>query len=191
MIKKGERTEYPFHLRPFASTGETRGISLRGRVQRFSGEVFINYRLEGDLQSLVLPAPNRGFSRRHELWRKTCFELFFSVPDEASYWEVNLAPDGDWNCYNFAGYRREMQEEAAMDGIISHTDFVGREFSLSCHLPLGRLVADDQPLVLGIAAVLVDTAGAVSYWALDHCNNMPDFHDKTSFILQIAPMVKR
>jgi hypothetical protein len=153
--------------------------------------VFINYRLEGDLRSLVLPAPSRGFSRRHELWRQTCFEVFFGVPEEASYWEVNLAPDGDWNCYHFAGYRREMQQEAAMDKLISQAECVGREFSLSCHVALGGLVADWRPLALGIAAVLFDTAGNTSYWALDHCRSAPDFHDKNSFLLQLAPMVKR
>ena len=78
-----------------------------------------------------------------------------------------------------------------MDGVISHAEFVGREFSLSCHLPLDRLVADDQFLQLGISAVLVDTAGSVGYWALDHCRSVPDFHDKNSFLLQLAPMVER
>ena len=113
------------------------------------------------------------------------------MPEEASYWEVNLAPDGDWNCYHFAGYRREMQQEAAMDGVVSHAEYGLREFSLSCSMPLGGLVADCQPLALGISAVLVDTAGTVGYWALDHCRNVPDFHDKNSFLLQLAAMVEQ
>ena len=113
------------------------------------------------------------------------------MPEEASYWEVNLAPDGDWNCYHFAGYRREMQQEAAMDGVVSHAEYGLREFSLSCSMPLGGLVADCQPLALGISVVLVDTAGNVGYWALDHCRSIPDFHDKNSFLLQLAAMVEQ
>ena len=43
--------------------------------------------------------------RRDDLWTTTCFEAFLAAPGGQRYWEVNLAPNGDWAVYRFDRYR--------------------------------------------------------------------------------------
>ena len=46
--------------------------------------------------------------RADELWRSTCFELFISKPEASAYLELNISPDGGWNCYAFDSIRTGM-----------------------------------------------------------------------------------
>ena len=53
------------------------------------------------LNELVVPdglidGPQVAGQRRDELWTTTCFEAFLALPDQPGYWEINLAPNGDW-----------------------------------------------------------------------------------------------
>ena len=43
--------------------------------------------------------------RQDNLWRHTCFEVFLGRPGAKGYWELNIAPNGDWNLYQFSDYR--------------------------------------------------------------------------------------
>ena len=43
----------------------------------------------------LLDGPQQG-QRRDELWTTTCFEAFLAIPDASRYWEINLAPNGNW-----------------------------------------------------------------------------------------------
>jgi hypothetical protein len=47
----------------------------------------------------------------------------------------------------------------------------------------------DVYLSLGLAAVIEDLNGALSYWALKHPPGKPDFHHSDNFALQIEPSV--
>ena len=49
--------------------------------------------------------------RQDNLWKHTCFEAFFARPDSEQYWELNVAPSGHWNLYQFDGYRSGGREE--------------------------------------------------------------------------------
>ena len=40
---------------------------------------------------------------------------------------------------------------------------------------------------LGLTAVIEEANGAVSYWALAHPSPQPDFHNATSFVLELPP----
>jgi len=43
----------------------------------------------------------------------------------------------------------------------------------------------EAPLRLGLAAVVEDTRGVLSYWALRHADGPPDFHDPAGFTLRL------
>ncbi len=190
MTKTRERCVYPFKLRPFDFAGNSRGLTLGGTLQRLPGALCISYRLEGDLQAVVLPASNSLYSRRHELWRHTCFELFFGIPGNPQYWEVNLGPDGCWNLYHFVGYRLGMQEEAAVEVLTPRVIREGDSVSLVCQIDMRKLVPDRERLEVGVAGVVLDTSGTVAYWAIDHCEIVPDFHRRQSFLMALPGMAK-
>ena len=43
---------------------------------------------------------------------------------------------------------------------------------------------------IGLSAVIEDTAGSLSYWALHHPRSKPDFHHRGGFILRLtAPLL--
>ena len=192
MTKIAGRDCYLFQLRPFAFTWISRGLTFGGSLQRLPGILSIEYRLEGDLRSVVWPVPNLEISRRYELWRQTCFELFFGIPGEAAYWEVNLSPDGCWNLYHFTGYRQGMREDAAVDMLTSRITRESNRFSLSCRIDaLDRLFPDWLELEVGVAAVVMETMGAAAYWAIDHIETAPDFHCRRSFLITLPGVTSR
>ncbi|MFH0783101.1 MAG: DOMON-like domain-containing protein [Pseudomonadota bacterium] len=177
------RCEYHFQLRLFGgSARNSSGLALGGVLERLPGVLSINYLLDGDLSHVLWPAPaNQNFLRKHELWRQTCFEIFFGIPGDSAYWEMNLCPNGCWNLYHFTGYRRGMQEEAVVDRLTSHVGREGCRFHLSCRMDMHKLVPDYRKLEVGIAVVVFDTKGTETYWAIDHLANKPDFHNRRCF----------
>ncbi|MDK9705520.1 MAG: DOMON-like domain-containing protein [Desulforhopalus sp.] len=174
---------YPFQLRPFASTREAKALSLGGWLARLPGILTVEYQLAGDLRNITWPAPGAGVTRRHELWRHTCFELFFAIPGQPAYWEINLGPDGSWNVYSFAAYRQGMREEAAIDQLPCQTWQKDGMFSLSCRIDTSRLCVDAREIAVAIAGVVVFADGATSHWAIEHPEVQPDFHSRQGFSL--------
>jgi hypothetical protein len=47
------------------------------------------------------------------------------------------------------------------------------------------IVAADQPLAVGIAAVIQLAGGDLTYWALTHPGPQPDFHRRDSFLVEL------
>lgn len=141
--------------------------------------------MAGDLERIVLPAPALAASRRHELWRRTCFEVFFGMPGQRVYWEANFSSSGAWNIYRFTDYRQGMAEELRSDLPSCRAARDGSRLELSCSIDVHELCPDAEALALGIACVVMETSGRLSYWAIDHCGaSRPDFHDRRGFRLQ-------
>ena len=114
----------------------------------------IRYDLRGDLADLVMPAPVDMPARRHGPWEETCFEFFLGVKGYQQYWEFNLSPAGDWNVYRFAGYRQGMAEETAFTSLPFTVRRRPESLRLALELEVGRIISADQPLSVGIAAVI-------------------------------------
>ncbi|MBU1567307.1 MAG: DOMON-like domain-containing protein [Proteobacteria bacterium] len=191
MTETQGRHGYHFQLRPFAPVRDSHGFCFGGSLHRLPGVLAIEYRLEGDLRSVVWPAPCAAISRRHDLWRQTCFEIFFGIPGESAYWEVNLGPGGCWNLYHFTDYRQGMHEDASVDRLTCHMARDGDTFSLACRINVKKIVPDCLGLEVGAAGVVFDTTGAVSYWAIDHLEAMPDFHIRKSFLIVLPGVAKK
>ena len=68
--------------------------------------------LEGSLAA-TLPITNRVGQRQFGLWQHHCFELFIGELESNAYWELNLAPNGNWNCFEFSDYRKDQRESEA------------------------------------------------------------------------------
>ncbi|MDO1558613.1 DOMON-like domain-containing protein [Brevundimonas sp. 2R-24] len=162
-------------LRPFSVGGSPR-VQLEVWIERQGDRLWLRYLAEGEVDRVDWPAP-AGNQRADELWRHTCFEAFVRTPD--GYREFNLSPSGHWASYRFDGYRSGMalaDEIVDILGLNGAGDMVALEAAID--LPSGA----DR---LGLSAVIEDVDGGISYWALAHPSDKPDFHHPDSFILEL------
>ena len=165
-------------LVPHPSTPSAAVQSLFVHVRRAPGELSLRYILAADLGRLRIGAP-RPAARVDGLWRHTCFELFVASGGPA-YREFNFSPSGEWAAYAFAAYRAGGSPLDCAPPQI-HCQRADEALVLEAH----TTAVPEGPLQLGLSAVLEDSAGGLSYWALCHAAAKPDFHDRTSFTLAL------
>jgi hypothetical protein len=160
-------------------------LAITGSVWRQGDILSLQYRVSGDIGKLVFSLPEGRAHRRHGLWQRSCFEAFLGTRGAAQYWEVNLAPCGDWNVYAFSGYREGMVEETAI-GSLPFSFHVGDdEIWLDLQLDLRPLFCPRQVIEVGISAVMEHRDGANSLWALRHQGLVADFHHRSGFLLAL------
>jgi hypothetical protein len=174
-----------FSLQPFSPIGPPLTIEITGQIIRRPRQLAIRYDLRGDLSEVIIPAPAALPARRAGLWEETCCEFFLGVKDSPEYWEFNLSPAGHWNVYRFAGYRQGMAEETALTSLPVSVRRGSDSLELGLELDVGGIVAADQPLMVGIAAVIKLTGGELTYWALTHPGPAADFHRRDSFVVEL------
>ena len=123
------------------------------------------------------------------LWQHTCFEAFVGVVGVSGYWEFNVSPAGDWNVYRFSGYRTGQSLELAYGTLpLSVSVQPGLlQLELCCSMPptLHGQFKAGTGLELGLTAVLEVQGGELSYWALEHAGQEPDFHDRRSWVMRL------
>jgi hypothetical protein len=147
----------------------------------------VSWALQGDLSGLVLPPLAETPSRADGLWKTTCFEVFVRPgPRGAAYAEFNNAPSGDWAAYAFTGYREGMSNLPGLPQAGWECRSTGDGFYFDAILDLGGFPR--APFRLGITAVIEETNGRKSYWALAHPPGAPDFHHVDGFVLELAPV---
>jgi hypothetical protein len=170
-----------FTLQPFAGQ-TTAGLSLAGTIERRESAITLSFVLAGDLDALAIPAPDPVPVRAENLWQATCFEMFWTEEGKENYWELNLAPTGNWNAYAFSAYRQGMRREER----IPCPSFDARrrpEFILSTKLDLSGLHHGRAPLRVGLCAVLKEKSNRLTCWALAHPEKKPDFHAAAGFAI--------
>ncbi|MBX3702355.1 MAG: DOMON-like domain-containing protein [Steroidobacteraceae bacterium] len=149
------------------------------------GGLALHYRVDGTMAGLRW-AVDREPGRADGLWQHGCFEVFLQGDGHAGYLEFNFAPCGSWAAYRFEG-RRSGRESPAMP--VPRIEFgSGPE-----HAELNVAIAPDAlaefagstTIRAGLAAVLEDGRGRLSYWALAHAAEAPDFHDPATFTIAL------
>lgn len=173
----------PFSLRAFPVGGRVLAVTITGQAERNRETLQLFYRLAGDLNGLALPPPAAVPALKNRLWEDTCLEFFLAPNDRESYWEANFSPAGHWNLYRFDRYREGMAEEKQISTIPAQWHHTATGLELTLELDLAPLVAADQAIMVGINAVLRETSGAISHWALLHPQPQPDFHHRAGFLL--------
>ena len=181
MTSAQKRYQRFFQLQPFVPDADFQNFQLSGSLDRLPGILSIEYRLVGDLPKVIWPVLCSSILRRHELWRQTCFELFFGAIGELGYWEVNLAPNGCWNLYHFNEYRQDMLEDTAVEHLHIRTVKDGNTFSLFCRVDIDKLIPESKGIEVGVAGIILNRMGETAYWAIDHLKNIPDFHNRQTF----------
>ena len=149
---------------------------LEAKVARSDESIDFVWTVSGNIGALAAPAPAAP-ARKDGLWRHTCFEAF--LQDGDGYVELNVSPSGEWAAYRFDGYRTGMTPaELAQPHVQVRA---GRDvLEVSARFVLaatGRL---------GLAAVIEEAGGRISYWALAHGGAKPDFHDRGTFVIDLA-----
>lgn len=141
----------------------------------------LDYRLSGAPATLRLPAPLATPGAADGLWQHTCCELFVAEAGEA-YREFNFSPSGEWAAYAFSTCRQRVDwAPHAAPQIRVHAE--AETLTLSAFLPIALL--PPQAVALGLSAVIETADGQLSYWALHHAGERPDFHRRESFRLAL------
>ncbi len=172
-------------LLPHNRPDELVGLRLAAAATRISSKLKLRYRLEGPINNLVIPTVTEGAVRSDYLWKDTCFEAFWSMPEQTFYWELNISPNTNWNIYKFNSYRngqREQEHKHSLNFSISKT---ANSVSVGISVELDPQIPLNSEMELGFASVLKQKNGNLSYWALTHNAKDPDFHQRDSFLLKL------
>lgn len=130
------------------------------------------FRLEGRISKIRL-TPHAPPQREDNLWKTTCFEIFWQPIGGTSYREFNLSPSSKWACYDFESFREGMRD-APVEAIAiacSQTDSeLVLKANIACELP--------DPAQVALNAIIEHADGGLQYWALAFGPGKPDFHSE-------------
>lgn len=178
-----------FRLQPFRSAGTLPRVKVAGRIARDGNSLAIHYAVHGALANMVIPDSVERPTRKHGLWKESCFEFFVAVRDASRYWEFNLSPSGHWNVYRFTGYREGMREERSFASLPFKINLGPGTLSLTLECSLDSIIPPAQAVDLALCAVIKHTDGPVTYWALTHRGPQPDFHLRDGFLITLSGSV--
>lgn len=175
-------------LQPFATTPSSETFQVLCDVELTADALELRYRIQGPIDSLVLPQEVGNPQFRDELWMSTCLEVFLQPQGQTTYEEWNFSPSGNWAYYHFREYRRpsdgglKLQPLEPLQWIRNN-----HQLLLQVDIPLFQTFTHvDEILQYGVTAVLQLKNGEKQYWALQHAGDRPDFHLATSFVGQKA-----
>jgi hypothetical protein len=156
---------------------------VSGHIRRDGSIVHLHYELKGT-RSVRVSAPTPP-DRRYDLWEATCFEWFVGVPGTIDYWEFNMAPSGQWNCFYLADYRQGLREEGAIAVLPFRVSEEDDRLTLEVAVDLGAFIPAEQPIEVAMTTVVQAQSGALHYLALAHCGDQADFHLRESFQIRL------
>lgn len=151
-----------------------RGVSVE--LERNGSETYLRYAVDGT-DEVIWPTPAAP-GRADELWKATCFELFVKPGEGPAYLEFNFSPSGRWAAYAFDAYRAGMHDlPLPADPKIERrgNSIIVRHHGL-------------EPGVterIALTAVIEETGGRRSFWALAHAPGAPDFHNPDCFVARL------
>ena len=148
----------------------------------------LTYLLKGDNARIRVP-PQRTPRRADRLWEHSCVEAFVGELGKPEYCEFNFSPSREWAAYRFRDYRDggPIDDDGLEPTIAARRE--AETLAIDAVMRLDRLltIAQGARLRLGLSAVIEDTDGRLSYWALKHPPGKTDFHHPVGFILEIQP----
>jgi hypothetical protein len=152
-----------------------------------AGSLVLCYFVTGKVGDLRMP-PITAATRTDELWQHTCFEAFVRDSQDAGYYEFNFAPSTQWAAYRFSSYRSGMHVATEMRAPGIEVRLSGESYTLQASLELDQLMLPrDAGWRLGLSALIEETNGNKSYWALAYPPGKPDFHHPDCFGYELHP----
>ena len=155
------------------------------------GSLELSYIVAGQMSSIRMPVAAAN-ARSDGLWRHTCFEAFIRASSDIGYYELNFSPSGQWAAYQFSGYRNGMRVADEITGVPIEVRSSPDSCVLRASLDPDRFAGllPERAWRIGLSAVIEDTNGDISYWALAHPPGKPDFHHADGFAYELSPVVK-
>lgn len=175
-------------LAAFDESGARPAIRIDAAVQLGpSGSMVFRFVLHGDVSRIRLP-PEESAGRADDLWKHTCFEAFVKEAGAAAYFELNFAPSRQWAVYRFDDYRKGMSSprlEAPPEIAVRCTK---ARLEVDAAVNVRGLIVRPamRSLEIGLSAVVEDEDNRLSYWALKHAADKPDFHSTAAFALHLS-----
>lgn len=139
----------------------------------------LHYHLTAPAGTLRLPPAARP-GPADNLWQHTCCELFVAAPHSTAYREFNFSPSGQWAVYDFAAYRQAAPPPALPGAPSIALTTTPDGVSLTARIPHALLPSGCEAHI-GLSTVVETTDGTLSYWALRHAGERPDFHQRNIF----------
>ncbi|GAA4038021.1 DOMON domain-containing protein [Parerythrobacter jejuensis] len=140
------------------------------------------FRFSGDVGRIKVPMPAQS-ERMDNLWKTTCFEIFWQPQGGTYYREFNLSPSSRWACYDFDDFRlnsRDAPVDAIAIACSQHDAKLELEASIASALPL--------PAQVALNAIVEDMEGNIQFWALAFADGKPEFHSTTCRALTLEPI---
>jgi hypothetical protein len=133
----------------------------------------------GDVTRIKIPEFQVDRGRFDDLWRTTCFEIFWQPAGGEFYREFNLSPSTRWACYDFDGFRAAMRNAPAKVDIAVtvEKDMLRLEAQIESELPVPAMVA--------LNGIIEDADGLNRFWALAFGDGEPEFHSEACRALSI------
>ena len=136
------------------------------------------FRATGDLDAIIIPEVAEPV-RMDNLWRTTCFEIFWQ-PDGGTYYrEFNLSPSTRWACYDFDDFRLNSRDAPA-------------EVAIHYRREGGTLVVEAEvvselpiPADVALNGIIEDKQGNIQFWALAFEPGKAEFHSKVCRALHL------
>jgi len=79
-------------------------VMVQAQLEIKNKIIKLHFKVKGKINNYIFPNVSKQ-ERANNLWKSTCFELFFSHKDEKKYKEINISPSTEWNSYHFKEYR--------------------------------------------------------------------------------------
>lgn len=144
------------------------------------------YAVSGNTGALRIP-PAAGPGTADGLWQHTCLEAFVAAEGEEAYREFNFSPSSQWAAYRFASERRRDSTTATeLPAPVVQRTVTPTRLTLDVHLPSTALPSPVMRWQLALCAVIEEHDGRLSYWALRHPCERPDFHHPAGRTLRLA-----
>jgi hypothetical protein len=176
-------------LRPHLDSQCSAATHVEVEVTRLgAGSLVLCYLVTGTIADLRTP-PAAAAARTDDLWQHTCFEAFVRTSQDAGYYEFNFAPSTQWAAYRFSSYRTGMRVATEISAPRIEVQSSRECYTLRASLELDRssMLPRDARWCLGLSALIEETSGRKSYWALAHPPGKPDFHHSDCFAHELHP----
>lgn len=176
-----------FELTPHPTTAPSPRFTLWASAERsaaFGTTATLNlwFGVSAPITRFLVPEPAAEPARRDALWQSTCFECFLKEEGQGPYQEWNFAPSGDWAAYDFDSEREGMRPAA-----VANPPYLRVEDNLTWWGLGATLSIPAEPrFTLALSAVIEETGGARTNWALHHPSEQPDFHHQDCFAGRLA-----
>jgi hypothetical protein len=173
--------KYNFNLIPFKRLNDS--FDIQASLELIGSNVEVEFSLKGDIKDIYLPSPSQEKRRVIGLWESSCFELFIHNKNTTTYYEFNFSSEGHWNCFYFPTPKTPLKQSPNFEEIDCATSLKDQSFTLKAVVNLYNFHPgfwEKESMSFGLSSV-IEKHKSLSYWAISHCDEKPNFHNVESF----------